>query len=90
MASISPLAQVRAGHYAVPTYIAHGTKDEVAPFAAAERFVDAMNLTDTAIPCEFLAVPGARHLFDLGVEEGTGDFDNLVAPGYDFLSRMMQ
>ncbi|RYP07339.1 hypothetical protein DL764_002555 [Monosporascus ibericus] len=39
VASVSPLARLRAGQYAVPTFIIHGTEDEVAPFAAAERFV---------------------------------------------------
>ncbi|KAJ8128887.1 hypothetical protein O1611_g4747 [Lasiodiplodia mahajangana] len=29
VASISPLAQLGAGHYTVPTFIIHGTKDEV-------------------------------------------------------------
>ncbi|KAK8079489.1 hypothetical protein PG997_007307 [Apiospora hydei] len=37
IAAISPLAQLQAGKYDVPTFIVHGSGDEVAPFAAAER-----------------------------------------------------
>lgn len=87
--SISPLARVIQGEYDVPTFIVHGTEDEVAPFAAAKRFVDVQRLRNPAIACEFLAVPGAKHLFDLGLKDGSRDWDRLVAPGYQFLSKML-
>lgn len=85
--SISPLARALQGDYAVPTFIIHGTEDEVAPFTAAKRFVDAQHLRNPAVACELLAVPGAKHLFDLGLKEGSHDWDRLVAPGYQFLSK---
>lgn len=85
VASVSPLARVRAGEYTIPTFIAHGTEDEVAPFAAAARLADAMSLRAPHVPCELLSLPGARHLFDLGLEEGSPEWDSFVAPGYDFL-----
>lgn len=85
VASVSPLARARAGQYAVPTFIAHGTKDEIAPFAAAELFVAAVHSKTPAVACELLAVPGARHSFDLKLEEGSPEWDRSVAPGYDFL-----
>ncbi|POS72644.1 polyketide synthase [Diaporthe helianthi] len=37
--TISPLARVLQGEYDVPTFIVHGTEDDVAPFAAAKRLV---------------------------------------------------
>jgi hypothetical protein len=46
-------------------------------------------LRNPAIACEFLAVPGAKHLFDLGLKDGSRDWDRLVAPGYQFLSKML-
>lgn len=86
VASVSPVARARAGQYAaVPTFVAHGTEDEVAPFAAAARFVDAVRARAPRVPCELLSLPGARHLFDLGLEEGSPEWDRVVAPGYDFL-----
>lgn len=90
VASISPVARVRGGQYGVPTFIMHGTEDEVAPFSAAQRFVDALHLENPAVPCELLAVPGARHLFDLGLDEGSPEWDRLVAPGYRFLCQVMK
>jgi acyl transferase domain-containing protein/acetyl esterase/lipase/acyl carrier protein len=63
IASISPLARLRAGQYAVPTFIIHGSEDEVAPFPAAERFVAEMR--GRGLRCEFLSLQGRRHLFAL-------------------------
>lgn len=85
VAAISPLARVRAGQYAVPTFIVHGTEDEVAPFAAAERFANEMHKQAPSVGCELLALPGVRHLFDLGIKEGSPQWERLVAPGYTFL-----
>lgn len=90
VASISPLARLRAGQYAVPTFIVHGTDDEVAPFAGAERFADEMHRGVPGVHCELLALPGTRHLFDLGLEEGSPQWERLVAPGYSFLRETLK
>lgn len=90
VAAISPLARVRAGQYAVPTFIVHGTEDEVAPFAGAERFAKEMHKQAPSVRCELLALPGARHLFDLGLEEGSRQWERLVAPGYIFLCEVLK
>jgi acetyl esterase/lipase len=87
VASISPLARLRAGQYAVPTFIAHGTEDEVAPFAAAERFVTEMR--EHGLRCGFLPLQGVHHVFDLGVEEGSQKWEDMVAPGYHFLFEVL-
>ncbi|KAK8036945.1 hypothetical protein PG991_001259 [Apiospora marii] len=92
VASISPLAQLRAGKYNAPTFIIHGTEDEVAPFAAAERFVGEMRRRlgregggGGGLRHGFLPLPGARHLFDLRLGEASAVWDEMVAPGYRFL-----
>lgn len=90
VASISPLARARAGQYAVPTFIAHGTEDEVAPFAAAERFAGEMRRRAPGVACELLALPGARHLFDLGLDWGSPQWGRLVEPGYRFLCEVLK
>lgn len=87
IASISPLARLRAGDYSVPTFIAHGTRDEVAPFSAAERFVT--ELRSQNIRHGFLPVHGSTHIFDVDVEEGTQKWENTVAPGYLFLLEVL-
>lgn len=90
VASISPLARLRAGQYAVPTFIVHGTEDEVAPFAGAERFADEMRRQAPGTRCELLALPGVRHLFDLGLEQGSPQWERLVEPGYRFLCEILR
>jgi len=67
----------------VPTFIIHGSEDEVAPFPAAERF--AAEMRGRGLRCEFLSLQGRRHLFDLGLEEGTQMWEDMVSPGYRFL-----
>ncbi|RYP57380.1 hypothetical protein DL769_009517 [Monosporascus sp. CRB-8-3] len=74
VASASPLARLRAGQYAVPTFIIHGTEDEVAPFAAAERFV--VEMRRRGVEQGFLPLRGVRHLFDLGLKEGSRAFSH--------------
>ncbi|KXX79217.1 Conidial yellow pigment biosynthesis polyketide synthase [Madurella mycetomatis] len=83
VASISPLSRLRAGEYTVPTYIIHGTADEVVPVEAAERFVSEARAR--GVRCGFLAVPGGRHVHDVGVEEGSREWEEGVEGGYRFL-----
>ncbi len=71
----------------MPTFIIHGVEDEVAPFSAAERFVAEMR--GRGVRCGFLPLQGMPHIFDLGLEEGTQKWDEMIAPGYQFLSECM-
>lgn len=81
--SISPLARVRSGSYAVPTFVVHGTKDIIAPFPAAERFVQA--LRHEGIESEFLPLQGLPHVFDVRMRPGLDGWEDCVRPGLDFL-----
>ncbi|GAB1312718.1 Polyketide synthase [Madurella fahalii] len=88
VASISPLSRLRAGEYTVPTYVIHGTADEVAPFEAAESFVREMRAR--GVPCGFLAVPRGRHVHDVGVERGTREWEEGVEGAYRFLFEVVR
>ncbi|KAI9647085.1 hypothetical protein NHQ30_005087 [Ciborinia camelliae] len=81
--AISPLAQLRCGNYDVPTFIIHGTRDQVAPFADAEKFV--AELKNHNITCGFLPLEGEDHIHDLYLRPGMRDWEEMVEPGYRFL-----
>ncbi|KAK9780019.1 hypothetical protein SCAR479_03143 [Seiridium cardinale] len=82
IAFISPLAHLRLGTYNVPTFIIHGTNDEVAPFAAAKHFAESFERNGKkGIQCGFLPLQDTGHLFDLRLAEGSGGWEAMVAPG---------
>ena len=82
--SINPLSRVSRGEYRVPTYVIHGTADEVAPFEAAERFV--AELRARGVQCGFTAVAGGRHIHDVGVDVGSKEWEEGgLRVGYGFL-----
>ena len=84
VASISPLAQVTSGAYgAMPTFLVHGTEDELVPYESARTFVDA--LRRAGVDCGLLTVPGARHIHDMDIKPGTTKWEEEVAPAYEFL-----
>ncbi|KAK9792202.1 hypothetical protein SCARD494_07250 [Seiridium cardinale] len=90
IAFISPLAHLRLGTYNVPTFIIHGTNDEVAPFAAAKHFAESFERNGKkGIQCGFLPLQDAGHLFDLRLAEGSGGWEAMVAPGYQFLLQQL-
>jgi len=83
VASVSPLARLHSGQYNCPTYVIHGTSDEVAPFAGAQRFV--AELAARGVRHGFLTVKGGAHIHDLALRPGTHEWQEQVAPGYQFL-----
>lgn len=83
IATISPLAHVRRGTYAVPTFIIHGTKDVIAPYLASERFVAA--LRKEGVKVGFLGLKGVPHVFDVGIKPGAKTWEEHIKPGLDFL-----
>ncbi|KAI9152369.1 polyketide synthase [Paramyrothecium foliicola] len=82
-AAFSPLVQLRAGNYVTPTFIIFGDEDEIAPFEKAAEFHQ--TLKDQGIRNGFLAVKGAKHIFDLGLALESQEWNKCVAPGYEFL-----
>ncbi|KAL8820375.1 MAG: hypothetical protein Q9223_001397 [Gallowayella weberi] len=83
--SVSPIAQLRKGNYNVPTFIVHGSEDEVLPCNMSVAFDKAMR--ERGMKSGVCVIEGAKHLHDLGVEEGSEMWAKGVRPGYDFLLR---
>ncbi|KAF1923399.1 uncharacterized protein M421DRAFT_75508 [Didymella exigua CBS 183.55] len=88
IAAISPLAQLRRGNYTVPTFVIHGTRDEIVPYHTAVTFVDALHAA--GVEGHLLTVQGARHIHDVTLKMGTRQWDESVAPGYEFLLRHLR
>ncbi|KAL8651541.1 MAG: hypothetical protein Q9210_003192, partial [Variospora velana] len=63
IAAVSPLAQIRKGSYRTPTFLVHGTRDDLIPWEQAQRTVDAMR--ERGVAAEVRVVQGAVHLFDV-------------------------
>lgn len=58
----SPLAQVRARKYITPTFIVHGTADDLIPWQQSQRTVDEM--LAHGIDARLILVDGAPHICD--------------------------
>lgn len=86
--AVSPLAQIRQGKYRVPTFIVHGTKDDLIPWQQAVRTYDA--LREQGVPAEIRILDGALHLFDLyKSSESDESAKKAVSEGYEMLTRYM-
>lgn len=82
------MAHVRGGDYNTPTMLVHGTRDEVAPFGTAAAFVKA--LRERGVDCGFLALPDGRHLHDMRLKPGTAEWEEQVAPAYEFFLKYLR
>lgn len=80
--SISPLAQIRLGSYRTPTFLVHGTRDDLIPWRQSQMTYDA--LTSKGVNAGINILDDAIHLFDLHRDpDGKGWL--AVQEGYDFL-----
>ena len=61
--SISPLAQIRAGQYATPTFLIHGTRDDLVPWEQSQRTHEM--LVERGVTARLEVLDGALHLFDM-------------------------
>ena len=80
--SISPLAQILRGSYRTPTFLVHGTNDDLIPWQQSQRTYAA--LTGKGIRAGINVLEGAVHLFDLH-RDPDGKGWRAVQEGYDFL-----
>ncbi|KAF2204385.1 hypothetical protein GQ43DRAFT_387983, partial [Delitschia confertaspora ATCC 74209] len=85
VAAISPLAQTRQGNYKTPTFIIHGTRDDLIPWEQAQRTYDA--LKEKGVEAEIRVLDGAVHLFDLYRGGDEGEMGRAVEEGYEFLRK---
>ena len=82
IAFINPLAQVRNGAYRTPTYLIHGTKDDLVPWQQSQQFADALRGRGVQVGAE--VVEGKVHLFDL-YRDADGSGWESVKKGYEFV-----
>ena len=83
---ISPLAQIRNGAYRTPTFIVHGTGDDLIPWQQAQRTFEA--LREVGVVAELRIVKNGIHLFD--ISKGFGREEQAreaVRDGYEFLKQ---
>ncbi|OHW94719.1 polyketide synthase protein [Colletotrichum incanum] len=84
--SVSPLAQIRAGNYATPTFIIHPRDDDLIPWRQAERTWQA--LCDRQVDAELRILDGVPHLFDMTRSRNLENTSRrAVIEGYEFLCR---
>lgn len=80
--AISPRAQIERGTYRTPTFLIHGTADDLIPWQQTRETYQA--LVDNGIPAEVRIVDDAVHLFDLAGESNDENW-RIVKAGYKFL-----
>ena len=82
---ISPLAHIRAGSYTTPTFVIHGTRDDLVPWQQSQRTYEA--LRQKGVPSELRVLEDALHLFDMfrGFKRNA-EAVKAVNDGFGFLS----
>ena len=86
IASISPYAQIELGNYRTPTFIMHGTDDDLVPCEQSKNTIVA--LRGMGVECGIATPHGAKHLFDtFASEDPMGSGVEAVKEGYEFLFR---
>lgn len=78
----SPYSQITRGNYRTPTFLVHGTEDDLIPWQQTQDTHDA--LVEKGVPAGVEIVEGAVHLFDL-YRDPDGRYWQAVKKGYEFL-----
>lgn len=81
--SISPYSQIVCGNYHTPTFLIHGSKDDLIPWEQTKQTHD--TLAGRGVKSECLILEDAVHLFDL-LDDPTGKGWEAILEGYKFLS----
>ncbi|KAF2847817.1 hypothetical protein T440DRAFT_537648 [Plenodomus tracheiphilus IPT5] len=80
VASISPYDQIRRGYYRTPTYLLHGTKDDLIPWQQSRATMEA--LAEQGVSARAEVIEGAEHCFDVWSDK----FDTEVERSISWLS----
>jgi acetyl esterase/lipase len=84
---INPRAQIEKGNYKTPTYMVHGTADDLIPFEQTKETYE--KLVEMEVEAGVKIVEGEAHLFDL--REGTDKKRlGVIEDGYEFLFRQLR
>ncbi|KAI4268683.1 MAG: hypothetical protein LQ337_007704 [Flavoplaca oasis] len=81
--AINPFYRLRHHNYHTPTFIIHGSEDEIMPPTHSISFHKSME--EMGLDGGVLVVEGAKHIHDVGVGEGSEMWEKGVGPGYEFL-----
>lgn len=79
----SPLAQIVRGNYQTPTFIIHGTNDDLIPWEQSQGTFD--SLINMGVEAGLVLVEGAPHICDLSRNPASEGW-KAVLKGYEFLS----
>lgn len=80
--AVSPMTHIRAGDYKTPTFLIHGTADDLIPWQQSQGTYEAM--VEEGIPTELALVEGAPHITDLSSNPDSKGWQAAVR-GYDFI-----
>lgn len=82
---ISPFAQLQDGTYRTPTFLVHGTQDDLVPWAQSRKFYD--GLLECGVRAGLELIEGGEHLFDLWRHQKGEEREEWksVRKGYKFL-----
>ncbi|KAI0154669.1 hypothetical protein GGR57DRAFT_466287 [Xylariaceae sp. FL1272] len=80
--AVSPMAQIRAGNYSTPTFLIHGTADDLIPWQQSQGTYEEM--VARGIPVELVLVEGAPHITDLSSDPDSKGWQAALR-GYDFI-----
>lgn len=86
--AISPMAQLKAGKYTVPTFIIHADRDEIAPYRDSEAFVE--EAKRKGVTAELGKVRGKGHIHDLALKPGSEGWGDGVGVGYAFVFEIIK
>ncbi|KAI1127777.1 BcPKS19, polyketide synthase [Nemania abortiva] len=81
--AVSPLAQIRRGNYQTPTFLIHGTADDLIPWQQSRDTYEA--LVERNIMAQLALVEGAPHICDLSSDPDSEGWKAAIR-GYEFLS----
>ena len=79
---INPHAQIIGDNYHTPTFLVHGTKDDLIPWQQSQKVHD--TLAAKGVPAGLQVLEGGEHLFDL-YRDPDGRKWAAVLKAYDFL-----
>lgn len=79
---VSPLAQIVRGKYQTPTFLIHGTSDDLIPWQQSQRTYSA--LVQHGVKAHLALVEGAPHICDLSSNPESAGW-KAALQGYDFV-----
>ena len=85
--AISPMTQLKAGRYNVPTFVIHSDCDEIAPFKDSEAFVE--ELGRRGVKAGLGTVKGKKHIHDLALKPGKDGWAEGAGVGYGFVFKIV-